>query len=88
MRHTLDGFILIGSMRFDGEGGVLAQQRFVDDEPYRAARHRGLLMIDKFASRRRFSGWGHWAKERIRVRPVAKTRSSNFEMTASRKKVR
>ena len=51
-----------------GSGEVLAHQRFVDNEPYRAAR-RGRLIVDKFASRRRFEGWGAWAQDRIRVRP-------------------
>ena len=50
-----------------GSGEVLAHQRFVDNEPYRAAR-RGCLIVDKFASRRRFEGWGAWAQDRIRVR--------------------
>ena len=53
--------------RGDGSGDVQAHQRFVDNEPYRAAR-RGRLIVDKFASRRRFEGWGAWAQDRIRVR--------------------
>ena len=69
LRHLSDGFAVIGTVAFrgDGSGGVLAHQRFVDNEPYRAAR-RGSLIVDKFASRRRFEGWGAWAQDRIRVR--------------------
>ena len=65
----LAGFAVIGTVQFrgDGSGEVLAHQRFVDNEPYRAAR-RGRLIVDKFASRRRFEGWGAWAQDRIRVR--------------------
>ena len=50
-----------------GEDEILAQQRFVDNEAYRAAR-RGSLIVDRFASKRRFEGWGAWAQDRIRVR--------------------
>ena len=62
---------MIGTVRFQGRGDgpgeeVVAHQRFVDNEPYRAAR-RGTLIVDKFASRRRFEGWGTWAQDRIRV---------------------
>ena len=46
---------------------MVAHQRFVDNEAYRAAR-RGRLIVDKFSSRRRFEGWGAWAQDRIRVR--------------------
>ena len=68
LRHLLDGFVVVGATAFGGPGeGVATQQRFVDNEPYRAAR-RGSLIVDKFASRRRFAGWGEWAQERIRVR--------------------
>ena len=69
-RHGhLAGFAIIGTVQFrgGGSGEVLAHQRFVDNEPYRAAR-RGRLIVDKFASRRRFEGWAAWAQERIRVR--------------------
>ena len=63
-------FVIIGSVDFGGPGGrVIAQQRFVNDEPYRAAR-QGELVVNKFASRRRFAGWGDWAQERIRVRSL------------------
>ena len=60
---------MTGTVCFRGDGPgeeVHAHQRFVDNEPYRAAR-RGTLVVDKFASRRRFEGWGTWAKDRIRV---------------------
>ena len=68
LRHLLDGFLVVGSVTFGGPGfGVVAQQRFIDNEAYRAAR-RGDLIVHKFASRRRFAGWGEWAQERIRVR--------------------
>ena len=68
LRHLLDGFVAVGATAFGGPGeGVATQQRFVDNEPYRAAR-RGSLIVDKFASRRRFAGWGEWAQERIQVR--------------------
>ena len=77
LRHTFDGFALIGTLRVTSGGAagpagdlepeVFAHQRFVDNEPYRAAR-RGRLIVDKFASRRRFEGWGAWAQDRIRVR--------------------
>ena len=72
-RHGhLAGFAIIGTVQFrgGGSGEVLAHQRFVDNEPYRAAR-RGRLIVDKFASRRRFEGWGAWAQDRIRVRGLA-----------------
>ena len=61
---------MTGTVCFRGDGPgeeVHAHQRFVDNEPYRAAR-RGRLIVDKFASRRRFEGWGAWAQDRIRVR--------------------
>ena len=67
LRHASDGFAVIGTVKFDGSGGVVALQRFVDNEPYRAARVRGELIVNKFASRRRFEGWGAWAQDRIRV---------------------
>ena len=75
LRHCSDGFAVIGTVQFrgDGSGEVLAHQRFVDNEPYRAAR-RGRLIVDKFASRRRFEGWGAWAQERIRVRGLSLNR--------------
>ena len=75
LRHVMDGFAVIGTINFcgDGSGEVLAHQRFVDNEPYRAAR-RGRLIVDKFASRRRFEGWGAWAQERIRVRGLSLNR--------------
>ena len=66
MRHSSDGFAVIGTVHFDGADEVVARQSFVDNEPYRAAR-RGKLIVDKFASRRRFEGWGAWAQDRIRV---------------------
>ena len=67
LRHLLDGFVVVGATAFGGPGeGVSTQQRLVANEPYRAAR-RGSLIVDKFASRRRFAGWGDWAQERIRV---------------------
>ena len=79
LRHTFDGFALIGTLRVTSGGAagpagdlepeVFAHQRFVDNEPYRAAR-RGRLIVDKFASRRRFEGWGAWSQDRIRVRGV------------------
>ena len=37
-----------------------AQQRFVDDDVYRAARG-GELIVNKLASRRKFTSWGAWA---------------------------
>ena len=67
LRHLSDGFAVIGNVKFEGGGGVIAHQRFVDNEPYRAARFRGELIVNKFASRRRFEGWGAWAQDRIRV---------------------
>ena len=68
LRHVLDGFAVVGAVAFGGPGErTIAQQRFIDSEPYRAAR-MGVLLVDKFASRRRFAGWGEWAQERIRVR--------------------
>ena len=68
LRHVLDGFAVVGSVTFGGPGErTIAQQRFIDSEPYRAAR-MGSFIVDKFASRRRFAGWGEWAQERIRVR--------------------
>ena len=68
LRHLSDGFAVIGTVNFRGDesGGVLAHQRFVDNEPYRAAR-RGSLIVNRFASKRRFEGWGAWAQDRIRV---------------------
>ena len=58
----------MGSLRFDGAARpVLARQRFVPSEAYAAAR-RGSLVVDRFASRRRFESWGAWAQDRIRVR--------------------
>ena len=60
---------MLASVQFGrgaSDGDVLAHQRFVDDEPYRAAR-RGALIVDKFASKRRFEGWAAWAQDRIRV---------------------
>ena len=57
------------------DGTIVAQQRFVDNEAYRAAR-RGTLSVDRFASRRRFEGWDTWAKDRIRVRGVYQTRAT------------
>ena len=69
LRHVLDGFAVVGAVAFGGPGErTIAQQRFIDSEPYRAAR-MGVLLVDKFASRRRFAGWGEWAQERIRVSP-------------------
>jgi len=67
LRHSSDGFGVMGTVNFNGTGEVFARQQFVDNEPYRAAR-RGQLIVDKFASRRRFEGWGAWAQDRIRVR--------------------
>ena len=59
----------MGSVAIGGPGeGIIARQRFIDSEAYRAAR-RGELIVNKFATRRRFAGWGEWAQERIRVRP-------------------
>ena len=67
LRHIMDGFSIIGATVFGGPGeGVIAHQRFIDNEPYRAAR-RGSLIVNKYASRRRFAGWGEWAQDRIRV---------------------
>ena len=61
---------MVGSITFHGVSeGVIAQQRFVDTEAYRAARYRGELIVDKFASRRRFAGWAEWAQARLQVRP-------------------
>ena len=61
------GFAVLGSVRLEGPGRpAVAQQRFVPDESYLAAR-RGALTVDKFASRRRFEGWGGWAQARIKV---------------------
>lgn len=57
---------MIGTVSIDDDKEVVAYQRFVDNEPFRAAR-RGQLIVDKFASRRRFEGWGAWAQDRIRV---------------------
>ena len=59
---------MVGTLQFrgDGSGEVHSHQRFLDNEPYRAARW-GRLIVDKFASRRRFEGWGTWAQDRIRV---------------------
>ena len=63
-------FATIGSIIIRGDGPdepvVIARQRFIDNEPYRAAR-RGRLIVDKVASRRRFEGWGAWAQSRIQV---------------------
>jgi len=61
------GFAIVASVQFEKGGQAAAQQRFVDNEPYRAARG-GRLVVDKFASKRRFESWGAWAQERIRVR--------------------
>ena len=72
MGRNLAGFAVLAAVQFGrgaSDGDVLAQQRFVDDEPYRAAR-RGALVVDKFASKRRFGGWAAWAQDRIRVRAL------------------
>ena len=69
LRHFYDGFVVTGAFRIDGPDAATAQQRFVDDEPYRAAR-RGVLMVDKLVSRRKFSTWGMWAQDCLRVSPL------------------
>ena len=58
---------MVGSVAFRGPGGVAAQQCFLNSEAYRAARDRGELIVDKFASRRRFAGWAEWAQFKLQV---------------------
>ena len=66
-RGHLAGFAINGAIHFGRSGEITAQQHFIDNEAYRAAR-RGSLIVDRFASKRRFEGWGAWAQDRIRVR--------------------
>ena len=66
--HLIATHLSAGTVHFHGNGsGAHARQKFVDDEPYRAAR-KGRLIVDKMASRRRFESWGTWAQDRIQVR--------------------
>ena len=72
LRHTFDGFLVIGAVRLGGPRteamSAVAMQQFLDDESYRAARGpQGKLVLDKLFSRRPFESWGNWATGRLRV---------------------
>ena len=69
LRNACDGFAVICALTFDGNAAS-SQQRFVDDDAYRAARE-GRLIVDRLVSRRRFEGWGAWAQSRIQARSQA-----------------